>query len=983
MQSIFRLVNFIKNECDLDVNRFVGNIPAWLTDTCFAHACNKTTIRDAMEYARRFLRLRVSLLSGGSSSSCAAAAAADEPQPSFSRFEVKNLQRAVAIARLSFGSALEAAAALQASRICDVSQLPSDSPHSNRLAWLCQDGYMACLWTDAHVNYVLGVVPEGSILQDLTGHHIDYGAPCIRRTTSVSALPNMACKFERFCSNPQSVDDKSKNLVSVIFRCGQSGSRGWDSALKTSLDSAGSQTVLHSAFKVALVGTHPQLHPAARPDWSQRALILRVLDEHVTKDELNRVMISCGTCTKESIRLYMCSVMDCIPATRTALAKVSNSIGLLRSAPSELVQPSLAAAAQNIVAAGLAAATALSEARSTGGGGGLENGKAFEIVQKAISLHIGNEPRVRSRSSTHSRPISVEKNNKKTTDTRMVVIHDDDVMRNFFAVTYNPGWFGRIMPDRFAATAAGGGGDEPATAAAGAAGAAAALHSNTNSMNAMTVVHELISRAFRASFVPFWLHGNANGIRASRFDTSQHNYMISASSVNAVIQNMDGLDALRVQRIAMRVHTASTSTISQAGELLGLDEEDQNKLDEAKTFEEAMNAVCSLSPAAGSAMLLFGKVVHIKNRFLSYDLGENIKRRQLAALVRRFEIDPLLENPIDQLPSHATHLHVCLECRRIPNACVDDKSKMVSHNEIGLAQTMLRVGNADCPSEIRCARRSSAALRTAILKDSEAIKHRIECIPVDYESIQKSMRSNGDVSHAARLRRDLRTCGEQHANALACGDRQLVRVSLLGRVVRLNGRFYSLCSFCGSILQVNQMKRFKGDLCCCRCDSSMVGDDKTPMAQATRVAVEVDDSSKRAKPFVFSQIVASKRMCCRFCNKPPPTSSTATIFKILRTPNDGGGHNASLPPPLRIIALCTSHWRPWIESALNTMSMQSIFAHISSKCTPVFGADLGRKSTILAVRRPKQSRGSLKKQILVRANGIKKTNLKRRKMISI
>ena len=943
MDSINRLVTFIQNENNPDVCRFVGNIPSWLTDTCFAHACSRTTTRDAMEYARRFLRLRVCLQSESGS--------AEDTQVPLTMCPTK-VERAVSIARLSFGAALEAAAALAASRICETTQLPSEAPHSSRLARLCHDAYMASIWTDAHVNYVLNALVEGSHVDELDGPHMDLGCPCIHSTTSISSLPNMAAKFERFCSSPNSIDEQSKNLVSVIFRCGQSGSRGWDSALKTSLASPGSQSVLHKAFKMALIGMHPQLHPAARPDWAQRALTLRLLNEHLTKEGLNKIMVVCGTCTKESIRLYMCSVMNEIPATRLALSKVHNSIGLLRSAPAELVQASLAAAAQNIVAAGIASAAALSELRASG----LDSARAEDVVRGTICEHIGNEPRVRSRASTHSKPISIEKYNRAATPGTNLVLRDSTTMKTFYAVTYNPSWFGRMVAETCEGEEETNGTSDGHT---------------SNSMNVTSVIHELTSRAFRAAFIPFWMHGHGNDIRASRFDPSQHVHMLSSSTVHSVITKIDEREALRVQRIALRTHTSATSTVAQAGELLGFGEDDQKKLNDSKTFEEAMTAVCSLSAKAGASMLLFGKVTSMKNRFLSFDLGPETKRRQISALVRRFEVDPMSEDLVKDLPDHATHLYTCLECKRIPNACVDEKSKMVTHNEIGLAQTMLRVGGITDAPEIRCARRSSAALRTAIQKEGDAVKNRIECIDVTDEALKVAMRSNGDVSHAARLRRDIRTCSEQHECALACGDRPLVRISLLGRVVRMHGRFYALCALCGSIMQVTQTKRFGGDLCCCRCDASMVGIEKAPTSQATRVAVEVDSRSTRTKPFVFEQIVPHDKLHCRFCNKHPPTSSTATRFRIFRTPRDNGGRNASLPPPLRTVALCSSHWRPWVQNALNTMDMPAIFAHISAKATPVFGADVGRKHLALTLSRPTPVVGKLQKKFLKRARGAK------------
>jgi hypothetical protein len=713
--------------------------------------------------------------------------------------------------------------------------------------------------------------------------------------------------------------------------------------------------VLHKAFKMALVGMHPQLHPAARPDWSQRALVLRLFEESLTQSELNDVMLNCATCTKEAIRLYMCSVMQSMPASRAALSKVQNSIGLLRSAPEDLIQPALAAAAQNIAAAGISAAASLSDMRS----GKISTSKGNELVKNVILSHIGNEPRVRSRSSAISRPIQVS---KKAHDVGTQVVLRDEEMTSFYAVAYNPSWFGRTSGEN----------DDDAECDEHHAGA-----QSGNSLNIMSVIHELTSRAFRATFIPFWVHGHGNSIRTSRFDESQFDHMLATSVVHNVIKNIDERVALSVQRLAMRDPRAATSSISQIGARLRLPESDRVQLEEAKTFEEAINSVCSLSPESGARMLLFGKITILKNKFLSFDLGPKTRKRQIDALLKRFEIDDSSEGWIKALPNHSYHLYLCLECKRIPNACVDDKSKMVTHNEVGLAQTMLRVGGVQEESEIRCARRSSAALRTAVQKESEAVKNRVECIDVTEKSLRDAMLSNGDVSHAARLRRDLRTCGEQHRCALACGDRKLIRISLLGRVVRVQGRFYGLCTFCGSIVQINQTKRFDGDLCCCRCDASMVGLEKPQASQATRVAVEVDTTTTRPAPRVFKHIVPSDKLHCRFCNKAPPTSATAARFKLFRTPCDTGGRNAHLPAPLRMIGLCQSHYRPWVETALSSMSLQVIFAHISSKATPVFGADVGRRNMALTYRKSTPQAVGVKKQIMKRVKEMRTLGKKR------
>ena len=316
-----------------------------------------------------------------------------------------------------------------------------------------------------------------------------------------------------------------------------------------------------------------------------------------------------------------------------------------------------------------------------------------------------------------------------------------------------------------------------------------------------------------------------------------------------------------------------------------------------------MTTIAALSPRAGAELVFFGRLTHLKNRFLAFSLGSRTRARQLDALRMRFELDS--DDPdeiLARLPRHAHRVFSCLECRRCPNAIVDDKSKMVSHNEVGLAQSMLRVGGVGDAPEIRCARRSSAALRTAIFKEELAMENRIEAIEVNDEAIERALKDSGDVAHAARLRRDLRTCSEQHAQALACGDRPLINISLVGRVVRLNNRLYTICSFCAAIVVVNQLRRYEGEICCCRCDASMLRLQPPVGSQATRVATQIDVETKRPPPPPLRLLVPHEKLNCRFCNRPPPSSASASKFRVLRAPTDNGGRNAGVPPPLRTMS---------------------------------------------------------------------------------
>jgi hypothetical protein len=279
---------------------------------------------------------------------------------------------------------------------------------------------------------------------------------------------------------------------------------------------------------------------------------------------------------------------------------------------------------------------------------------------------------------------------------------------------------------------------------------------------------------------------------------------------------------------------------------------------------------------------------------------------------------------------------------------VELNSRVISHNEVGISQSMLRVARVGEESRIRCARRSSAALRTALSKEADAEAARIEAQPIDATKLAHVMHEDGSAGHAAKLRRDVKACAEQLDHAQACGDRPLVSVPLVGRVVRLHGKFFSICAFCGSMLQVDSMRRYAGEICCCRCDAAMLGLE-APKAQAARVVQAEPRRMQREPPLRLSSIVDAERLACRFCAKAPPISGTSR-FRILRAPHDSGGRNAHLPPPLRIVAFCAAHWKPWVEGGLLTLPLGVVIAHIAERAVPCFGAEQGRKALQLAPR---------------------------------
>ena len=305
---------------------------------------------------------------------------------------------------------------------------------------------------------------------------------------------------------------------------------------------------------------------------------------------------------------------------------------------------------------------------------------------------------------------------------------------------------------------------------------------------ALAVVEQLLGRAFRASFCPLWMHGHSQGVRISRLDHVQHAVMHDRSCNHLITSLLDDATMLHVQRLALRTLHASTMPISAVVRLVCSAAEAQAVKD-SKTADDALAAVCGLAPHSGAKVVLFCKVVALKNTFVSFDLGGATRRRQLHALRKRFEVEAEDEASIlEVLPPHAHQIFYCLECGKKHNACVDLNARVISHNEVGIAQSMLRVGGIGQPSEIRCARRSSAALRTALQKEAEAEDARIDGVAVDAAKMTDAFRENGSTAHAARLRRDVKACTEQLNHAKACGDRPLVIAPILGRVVRLHNK---------------------------------------------------------------------------------------------------------------------------------------------------------------------------------------------------
>jgi hypothetical protein len=859
----------------------------------FYELCEIMTIRDACEYARRFCKMITILKTNGSYDNLndidnAEISVDGLPQGIFGA----SPQAAVTYCRLALGALVEEFAACEARTICNTQSLPTGAEASAAFAQLCMDSYLAAVWTDAHACY----------LKVLTSVHDSYaqrrrasessqdadpptyadelptmGQPYIKATTSISSCPNVSAELNKNLQGGTSNSIELKELMSILVKANQSGNRGWEGMVSSINKLPAIKAVCSKTFLAGCVAMHPNIHPAARPCWDERLLLLSVLTP-VVKTSFVQLFNGCHVATKECIRNYSAMLMDDVSASREALLVVGNPMGVFQVSSNCLANPSVHASAQMVVGGAREAARQLAALTTTRAA--LAPVIVCDCMQGAFS---------------DTRPPSAAGGSLQRSHGRYSELK---------SIVYSPSWASRLA---FYARPS----------------------KNDEGVNAMDLGAEMLIRCFKTEFIPFWIHGHSHDSRVGRLDPSQKQSMHRDACGRVMTDCLSRLDILKLVRMVWRCRYERFLSVDQVFEKLEADAETCSRLRQATTIDNAIDAIYNVDALQVARFLTFCKLVSIKYKFFAYDLGETTKRMQLAALRKRFNIQPGIDDnaAISELPDHAKKIHLCLECCKTSNACVTLLNKSTLHDELGIAQTMLRVGAIGDTEHVRCAKRSSAAYRTAIAKQEAARKNRVELKPVSIQSLQRGFKDNGDSSHLQRLRRDLYTCALQSDSATGCGDTPVVLIPLIGKAIRIGGKWLAICSFCASITRVDASRRYEGQICCRRCDPAMLGEARPPPPTPA--------------PGMFDNLEVEPN--CRYCNKAPPIQAVSR-FRLFRSPSDYSGRNGAIPETLRSSFYCTSHARPWLETALNNHTdIRIIFSHILNRATPVWGAEAGSK----------------------------------------
>lgn len=428
---------------------------------------------------------------------------------------------------------------------------------------------------------------------------------------------------------------------------------------------------------------------------------------------------------------------------------------------------------------------------------------------------------------------------------------------------------------------------------------------------------------FKADFIPLWFKSWTAGNRLSRLDSQQHATMSARNPVRQLVDAIPEERRLYIQRLALCTSNAALLGLDSVAELLG-----HTPPPPADRGQSSLTTVTDATLAA--ELVHFAKMASLGSNILAWDLGERTRAMQLRALCRRLMISDLGDNPSAseikaRLPLPTTHIMACVECRRVSNAFCDHTAKPIGFNEVGIASSMLRVDGELCDGHMRCAKRSSAALRTAMQLEEDA--KQVMCNAEDAAPRSTALVPYDAAAMLTKLRRDQKAVFDQTGAAVSCGDQPLVHIPILGYVVRLFGTFYSLCSMCGCLCTVNATNRFLGDICCMHCDAEMLS------RNHEQALADYRKAHAQAEP----------KRCCRFCGKPDTSSAATTKWKLINAPLDGIGRNKDVPYPLRTVTYCPAHYKTWLPAAHRELSTEDIFSHLSNKAKPIAGAQNGKR----------------------------------------
>lgn len=393
------------------------------------------------------------------------------------------------------------------------------------------------------------------------------------------------------------------------------------------------------------------------------------------------------------------------------------------------------------------------------------------------------------------------------------------------------------------------------------------------------------------------------------------------NSVSKMTLLLSDRERMHLNRLALSTASAAVMTIQEACTVIGI--ECHNEI-RCKSVVDSTECLRELGGKNAAKILAFCRMAQISEDLIVYDLGPTTKSLQMAALLRRFLTHEINHAPAHEqmllVPEHAHTLFACTVCKKGMTAHVKDvfKRHRRPFNEVGVSSSMLCIDSDTREHCILCARRTTAAVRSAIAFEDDMFTHGIESACVERKRLD-SILGNSDCDKRrtmfSSLARDSKSTLEQRICSVQCGEEPMLKVPILGKAVRLWNEWYALCAFCGCVVCFDNASRASNEICCMRCDSDLILADTSTISKK--------DNTKESPAI------------CRYCNKEDPFK-TGTRWKKVRAPLDTSGENMRLPPPLRTVYFCPQHYKPWIPACLKVMQTRVVLSHIVYGAKPYY-----------------------------------------------
>lgn len=830
----------------------------------------------------------------------------------------------------------------------------------------------AAIWTSCHVH---ALAREHRWLVRHDDPDDEVRATCARVCDVTLATPlNELCELPPrlaytsssavFPSSPRRGD----LMQQLLCRATSTASRGWPNALRVAVQHPVVAHACAESLTVAMTGLHGCLAPSRRADWAVRWLIDRTLTPAVVATVLSKHAVQCASALKEALRRSVATALqDCAPC-RAVL--YSNG-----SAASRLTMPPEAAPEASLEASLVLIASVASDlVRHDSPSHRWTAPSAATVASALATAFVARPSPPKLRFPALGKPSAA--------DAPLAKAAVLSLYQAMFQVDFAPLW----------------------------------VHSIRNGCRLQRMDAAQYDAIHADGELSKWMRalGSQTLCELQRAVLRQPSFytwtLADATELCLGVLRQRGVDV------------DAEATLERA-----------ESRPEAGVAPKADNPLMGMPPSLGASIVFAMRTAWLREQMLAVDLGPRTRRAQLLALARRhgvFELqldedseswlggahapwEALLQSVLDgsnaqsarseavmrraeeslaALPVHSTHACLCVECGRVANACrvaphtfkasallsgtrvaVNGKGGPpnckwhASAHELGIECATVDVDDLD---RIRCGKRASAALKTAMVASREATANAVDRRAVRMatrpsraaavaeapgaEEIQSATAPNAMVvephdersalaltrSSLARMRRDCKRSYEQRREPLACGTQCLVKFDCLGRAVRVRNRWYSLCCYCGATCPFEPYDRMSSLIACGNC---IVAGGVCNSDETCRLSARMDafaDANERSVVQMSIGFRSSIRMrelpidrACRFCER--QCARRGRPFVVYASPHDRKGINYFRPPELRVTHWCPSHNRMWLERALCVLNTKEIIAYICENAKPM------------------------------------------------